>query len=305
MDSVLSRKLFRDKYVEEIKPQKSNQGGITTLKLAEGGEVFTQGEKLGYMLAPIAASLLQAKQKPGESSLSSLFGAVGEGIAKIPEIGVAIKKLEIAGQPKPVEKVRNLSPEEIKLAKLPTGTFAQIDSAGKINIITKPSDKQLEDNENLLSNITTLNEMKKEYVELGKPVGPWYNLDPDKIGGFVSGMFGGETGKKIKAFNAKNERFGADYRKFISGATVSDKEKANLEKIIPLISDTESEWEGKASAITNYFEDVKKIREAQGLVSINDAAKALENKGVSINNYRQPNINKFKFGADGELQQVK
>jgi hypothetical protein len=30
MDPVLSRKLFRDKYVEEIKPQK---GGITVLKI--------------------------------------------------------------------------------------------------------------------------------------------------------------------------------------------------------------------------------------------------------------------------------
>jgi hypothetical protein len=304
MDSVLSRKLFRDKYVKEIKPQK---GGITILKFNKGGEVFSEGEKLGYMLAPVAASLLQAKQSPGQSALSSLFGAVGEGVSKIPDIGVAIKKVEIAGQPKQVDKVRNLSPEEVKLAKLPTGTFAQIDSAGKINIITKPSDKQLEDNENLLSNINTLNEMKKEYVELGKPVGPWYNLDPDKIGGFVSGIFGGESGKKLKAFNAKNERFAADYRKFISGATVSDKEKANLEKIVPLTSDTESEWEGKATAITNYFEDIRKIREAQGLVSINDAAKALESKGVSILNYTKPtgSGNVFRLGADGELQRVK
>jgi hypothetical protein len=144
MDSILSRKLFRDKYVEEIKPQK---GGIAVLKFNQGGEVFTQGEKLGYMLAPIAASLLQAKQRPGQSALSSLFGAVGEGVSKIPDIGVAIKKLEIAGQPKPVEKVRDLTPEEVKLAKLPAGTIAQIDSAGKLNIISKPSEKQIQETE--------------------------------------------------------------------------------------------------------------------------------------------------------------
>ena len=91
MDPVLSRKLFRQKYVEEIKPKK---GGIATLKLAEGGEVFTEGEKLGYMLAPVAASLLQAKQAPGQSQLASLFGAVGEGVSQIPAIGLKMAELE-------------------------------------------------------------------------------------------------------------------------------------------------------------------------------------------------------------------
>lgn len=94
MDPVLSRKLFRDKYVEEIKPQKSNQGGIATLKLAEGGEVVSENEKLGYLLAPVAASLLQAKQRPGESALSSLFGAVGEGVSQMPAIGLKIAEIQ-------------------------------------------------------------------------------------------------------------------------------------------------------------------------------------------------------------------
>ena len=53
--------------------------------------------------------------------------------------------------------------------------------------------------------------------------------------------------------------------------------------------------------------DIKKIREAQGLVSINDAAKALESKGVSILDYAKPtgSGNVFRLGADGELQRVK
>jgi hypothetical protein len=53
MDPVLSRKLFREKYIEEIKPQKFNQGGIAVLKFNQGGEVFSEGEKLGYMLAQL------------------------------------------------------------------------------------------------------------------------------------------------------------------------------------------------------------------------------------------------------------
>jgi hypothetical protein len=102
MDTVLSRKLFRQKYIQEIKPQKFNKGGIATLKLAQGGEVFSEGEKLGYMLAPVAASLLQAKQRPGESQLASLFGAVGEGVSQLPAIG--LKMAEIEGKKKTTTK---------------------------------------------------------------------------------------------------------------------------------------------------------------------------------------------------------
>ena len=304
MDSVLSRKLFREKYVEEIKPKK---GGIAVLKFNQGGEVFSEGEKLGYMLAPVAASLLQAKQRPGESALSSLFGAVGEGVSKTPDIAVAIKKLEIAGQPKAVERVRNLTTDEVKLAKLPAGTIAQIDSSGKINIISKPSEKEIQESESLLSNINTLNQIESDYKKLGKPVGPWYNLDPEKIGGFVSGIFGGEYGKEVKQFNSNLSRFETDYIKLTSGLTVSDKERENLKKFLPSSSDTESAFEAKTAALKGYYSDLIKIKEAQGLQNINLAAKALESKGVSILDYAKPtgSGNVFRLGADGELQRVK
>jgi hypothetical protein len=304
MDSILSRKLFREKYVEEIKPKK---GGIAVLKFNQGGEVFSEGEKLGYMLAPIAASLLQSKQRPGESSLSSLFGAVGEGVSQVPAIALNIKKLELAGQPKPVERVRDLTPEEIKIRKLPAGTIAQIDSAGKLNIISKPSEKEIQESESLLSNINTLNQIEADYKKLGKPVGPWYNLDPEKIGGFVSGIFGGEYGKEVKQFNSNLSRFETDYIKLTSGLTVSDKERENLKKFLPSASDTESAFEAKTSALKGYYSDLIKIKEAQGLQNINLAAKALESKGVSILDYAKPtgSGNVFKLGADGELQRVK
>jgi len=304
MDTVLSRKLFREKYVEEIKPKK---GGIATLKLAQGGEVFSEGEKLGYLLAPVAASLLQSKQKPGESTLSSLFGAVGEGVSQVPAVALNIKKLELAGQPKPVEKVRTLTPEEIKIRNLPAGTIAQIDASDKINIISKPSEKEIQETEALLSNINTLNKIKKDYIELGRPVGPWYNLDPDKIGGFVSGIFGGEYGKQVKQFNSDLSRFETDYIKLTSGLTVSDKERENLKKFLPSASDTESEFEAKTSALQNYYSDLIKIKEAQGLQNIGSAARALENRGVSILDYKKPSTsgNVFRLGADGELQRVK
>lgn len=121
MDPVLSRKLFRQKYVEEIKPKK---GGIATLKLAQGGEVFTEGEKLGYMLAPVAASLLQAKQAPGQSQLASLFGAVGEGVSQIPAIGLKMAELETK-------------------KKTPTKTIKKATEAEKTSLGYNPADEVL------------------------------------------------------------------------------------------------------------------------------------------------------------------
>jgi hypothetical protein len=153
--------------------------------------------------------------------------------------------------------------------------------------------------------------LQKKIVEtckrLGKPVGPWYNLDPEKIGGFVSGIFGGEYGKEVKQFNSNLSRFQTDYIKLTSGLTVSDKERANLEKFLPSASDTESMFEAKTSALKGYYSDLIKIKEAQGLQNINLAAKALESKGVSINDYAKPTTsgNVFRLGADGELQRVK
>jgi hypothetical protein len=228
-------------------------------------------------------------------------------LSKTPDIAVAIKKLEIAGQPKAVERVRNLTAEEVQLAKLPAGTIAQIDSSGKINIISKPSEKEIQESESLLSNINTLNKIQSDYVKLGRPVGPWYNLDPDKIGGFVSGIFGGEYGKQVKQFNSDLSRFETDYIKLTSGLTVSDKERENLKKFLPSASDTESAFEAKTSALKSYYSDLIKIKEAQGLQNIGLAAKALESKGVSILDYAKPtgSGNVFRLGADGELQRVK
>jgi len=133
MDSVLSRKLFREKYIQTIKPQKFNKGGIATLKLAEGGAVFSEDEKLGYMLAPVAASLLQGTRRQGESQLSSLFKSIGEGVSQIPAIG--LKMAEIEGKKKTVkEEVRSLTPEEKVRYNLP----AQDEYLGKFkdNVFT-------------------------------------------------------------------------------------------------------------------------------------------------------------------------
>jgi hypothetical protein len=293
---------------------KRKEGGLVSIKkYQEGGEVektpkgaFSDQERFALLAAPVIGSLLQGTTAPGQSNLQGLFKSVGQGVSQIPETAIQIRKLDIAAQPKETKaKARTLSPEEIKNARLPTGTFAQEDAEGNIKIVSKPSDKQLEETENVVSTLSTLNRLKKDYVELGRPVGPFYNLDPDKIGGFLSGLVGGETGKKIQAFKATNADLSAKYKKAISGAAVSEPEAKRLEAVIPSDSDTEAVYEGKIRAMEDYLNTALKIKESQGLVDIKQAFGSLEKSGVSINNFYKPKeaTDKYKF-VDGVMKKV-
>jgi hypothetical protein len=276
MDQVLSRKLFRDKYVEEIKPQKD---GIAVLKFNQGGEVFTQGEKLGYMLAPIAASLLQAKQSPGQSALSSLFGAVGEGVSKIPDIGVAIKKLEIAGQKQPKATNVMLTPEMLKAANLPEGTVAQINSeTGAINVVSKPDAESLKTKRELTATLRTLDAMEDDYNKLNKPVGP-FALDINRIQGIVGKATGSEYGERYAGFVANHENLRAFFNRAISGATIPQEEFERLKSITPSVSDTEAQWEGKAKTFRRYVNDVIELQKNNPNLTPSGAVEAITSKG--------------------------
>ena len=277
MDSVLSRKLFRDKYVEEIKPQK---GGITILKFNKGGEVFSEGEKLGYLLAPVAASLLQAKQRPGESALSSLFGAVGEGVSKIPDIGVAIKKVEIAGQKQPKATNVMLTPEMLKAANLPEGTVAQINSeTGAINVMSKPDAESLKTKRELTATLRTLDAMEDDYYnKLNKPVGP-FALDINRIQGIVGKATGSEYGERYAGFVANHENLRAFFNRAISGATIPQEEFERLKAITPSVSDTEAQWEGKAKNFRRYVNDVIELQKNNPNLTPSGAVETITSKG--------------------------
>ncbi len=292
-----------------LKPRMKEGGLVSIKKFQEGGAVkgaFKDEEKFALLAAPVIGELLQGKTAPGQSNLQALFGSVGKGVSQMPEVALQIKKLDIAAQPKETKaKARTLTPKEIADARLPTGTFAQEDAEGNIKVISKPSDKQLEETENVVSTLSTLNRLKKDYVELGKPVGPFYNLDPDKIGGFLSGLVGGETGKKIQAFKATNADLSAKYKKAISGAAVSEPEAKRLEAVIPSDSDTEAVYEGKIRAMEDYLITALKIKESQGLVDIKQAFGSLEKSGVSISNFYKPKeaTDRYKF-VDGVMKKV-
>ena len=302
MDPVLSRKLFRSKYVEEIKPKKS---GIATLKLATGGEVFTEGEKLGYMLAPVAASLLQAKQKPGESALSSLFGAVGEGVARAPDVAVAIKKLEIAGQKQPKATNVLMTPEMLKAANLPEGSVAQINSeTGAINVVSKPDAEALKTKRELTSTLRTLDRVEKDYVELNKPVGPFV-LDINRIQGILGETVGSEYGKKYAGFVADIGNLKAFFNRAISGATIPEAEFKRLEKITPSVSDTEAQFEGKSKQLRAYISDVLELQKNNPNLTPSGAVEMITSKGGAAlyEPKLQPGLKTYSL-KDGNFKEV-
>jgi hypothetical protein len=247
MDPVLSRKLFREKYIQEVKPQKFNEGGIATLKLAEGGEVstssstFTEGEKLGYLLAPIAAQLLQAKQRPGESALSSLFGAVGEGVSQIPAIGLKIKELEGKKTGKDRTFFRTMTSEELATEKLAPGTVAQKE------IVLTADGQILPTGRYDIKEKSNIQELSKEMVKDSRPAfdsslslierqfSKYYNPATGEVANIPGIGIGG--GMNIISDEAKDnqgtkQQFQDILFKYRAGSTQTAQEIANLQKEI-------------------------------------------------------------------------
>jgi hypothetical protein len=144
MDEVLNRNLFRQKYLEIHKPQYSTDGGIVSIqKFQTGGEVFTEKERLGYLLMPVASALLQGKNT-STNRFRSLLGSVGEGLEKVPETALQIKKLEVAGAKKKGTSLLPLSPKLIQDLKIQDAVslgdrgFVEVESIGGKWVLAKP-----------------------------------------------------------------------------------------------------------------------------------------------------------------------
>jgi hypothetical protein len=265
---------------------KKKEGGIIDIKKFQvGGEVFTEAEKNAYLLAPVVSSLLQGTKKPGRSNLSGFLSDVGVGIANVPATAIDIKKLEIAADKNKGKAARTLTQEEVRAKGLTPGSIVQEKADGTLNVIQKPSEKELENIRDTASTMQTLKSIETKYNDLGKPVGPWYNLDPQRIGGAISGMVGGEYGKKLRSFDADVERLKAQYMKSISGATVAEEERKRLEKVIPNITDTESEFEGKVLAMKTYLNDAIELAKETGMPGAAAGVTKMWDKKISIDNY--------------------
>ena len=258
MDKVLTRKLFKDRYFKSLKPtiKHFNTGGLGSL---------SPKEKAIYA-ATLAAPLLQAK---GEG-IGPALSALGEGVGKLPATILSIEKAKGSGK-----GVRTLGESELKDYKLPKGTVAQIDGAGKITVVSKPSSKELEERRGFQSTRRLLSDIATDYVNLGRPVGPG---DLNRIRGFFGKAAGTDYAKQYAGFKTKIDQATIFLTKAVSGAQVSDQERERIKELIPQVGDTERVFEAKIESLEKYLGTAQDISENTGS-SFSTAIEIIEGQG--------------------------
>ena len=157
-----------------------------------------------------------------------------------------------------VKKTRTLSEAEVKDKGFPAGSIVQEDDKGNLLVRKSPSAKQMEQRTNLQGTIGLLNKIELNYNKAGKPVGKFYNLDPQRLKGEIGKFTGSEQGKTFATLQADIKKATVFLTKAISGAQVSDKEREFIEKLIPSIGDTEVQFEAKLKSLRSYLGDAAK-----------------------------------------------
>tara|TARA_R110000772_G_scaffold200285_1_gene310817 strand:- start:1359 stop:2216 length:858 start_codon:yes stop_codon:yes gene_type:complete len=281
MEKVLTRKLFKQRYLESQQPKirKFNEGGLGAL---------SRKEKAIYA-ATLAAPLLQGRGSGIGNTLSSL----GEGIAKLPNTILAVEKQKGSGK-----GFRTMSADEVKSYGLPKGTFAQMGADGKVNVVNKPTAEQMKSRDGSKRVRTILSKIQADYMDLGKPVG---FMDVGRIKGFLGKAGGSEYSKRYSSFKSRIQAATSFVTQAISGAAVSEEEAARIERLIPQIGDTESTFEGKMIALDGYFADAIAIAEDNN-ADFTTAMQLMEESGEGAEkylNFDEPvTIKKYDGGYD-------
>ena len=284
MDKVLTRKMFRDRYFKNHKPKQYNKGGIANIQhFQEGG--MSQRDK-AIVAATFAAPLLQATQRPGESRARGVARAFGEGLEKLPATLIALDKN------KPKKAARLMTEAELKAAKLPKGTSAQIDSEGKINVISKPSADALKSAFGAKQIKAILGDVATKYIELDKPVGPlsYRTIAP------ITNVLGTKGARKFAELKADIQKTTSFLGKAISGAAVSELESERIKRMIPQLGDTEVTFEGKMKALNNYLNQTIALAEDND-ATFEDAMNIMDRSGAT-------EIITFDLGQDIKFKRV-
>jgi len=284
MEKVLTRKMFRDRYFQMHKPKAFNKGGIANIQhFQEGG--LTSREK-AIIAAQFAAPLLQSTQRQGESPLSGALRAVGQEAQTLPSTLIALEKA------KPKKAARLMTDAELKAAKLPKGTSAQIDSEGKINVISKPSADALKSAFGAKQIKAILADVATKYIELDKPVGPlsYRTISP------ITNVLGTKGARKFAELKADIQKTTSFLGKAISGAAVSEQEAERIKKMIPQLGDTEVTFEGKMKALNKYLDQTISLAEDND-VKFEDAMEIMGNSGAT-------ELITFDLGQDIKFKRV-
>ncbi len=268
MDEVLTRKMFKDRYLKSLKPvvKHFQAGGLGSL---------SPKEKAIYA-ATFAAPLLSSTQRPGENALAGVGRALGEGLGKLPATILSVEKAKGSGK-----GVRTLSEQELVAYNLPKGTVAQVDGTGKISVVSKPSAESIKQIQGSKRVRTILSRIGDDYYRLGKPVGFG---DLSRIRASLGKVGGSQFSKDYGAFKSRIQQATSFVTQAISGAAVSEQEAERITKLIPQVGDTEATFEAKLQALDSYFADAIAIAEDNN-ADFTTALEIMEASGRGASNY--------------------
>jgi len=97
MDKVLTRKLFKNIYLQSVSKNvaRFKEGGLASLRAKhfyEGG--LSEGERTAMLLAPIATQLLTGTRQPGQSQLGAVASNIGAALPQVVKTRLDIDKAE-------------------------------------------------------------------------------------------------------------------------------------------------------------------------------------------------------------------
>ena len=248
MEKVLTRKMFRDRYFQIHKPKAFNKGGIANIQHFQTGGLSSREKAI--IAAQFAAPLLQSTQRQGESALSGVLRAVGQGAEKLP---ATLVSLEEAQKKEAVETVRSATAAEKKeLGYNPKDRLIIKVKGGNITgIADKPT---FGEREKAADRSATLKQADK--ILLGvKEIG--------------SGPLAGRFAKATAALNMnpKAAAFKKSAIKALRGAQVGPLEEASFNALLPTITDNEDVIIAKVNTMKEKLAEIDGRLDASGNVS--------------------------------------
>jgi hypothetical protein len=255
MDSVLTRKMFRDRYFQYHKPKQFNKGGIANIQhFVEGG--LSRREK-AIIAATFASPLLTSTQRQGESKLTGVSRALGEGFAKLPDTLISIEKARPEGV---TESVRQATDAE----KIQLGYSADDNINVKVkngviqSIVSKPTAGERDKAADRVAAFDSL-----DRIEAG--------LKKVKTGP-VSGRLAKTRAflgmdKDAALLNTEIEDFRKSIIKALRGAQVGVAEEASFEAVLPSINDPAQVIAAKIEVARNKLGNIEKRLNPNGTVA--------------------------------------
>lgn len=225
MDKVLTRKLFRDVYLQNQKPViKTGDGILSVQKFQTGGLSTREKALLGLT---VAGELLKGTQRPGESVLEATFRDVGRGVSKVPQTLIAASKLK-----KTTKGIRQATESEKRqLGFNPRDRVTvKVEDGAVVGIADKPTAGEREKaakRAGTFQSAATINALLEKY---DYPTGPikgrigrmsaYLGLNPD-----------------VARLDTELENFRKEAISVLRGAQVGPLEEASFDKILPSITD--------------------------------------------------------------------